>query len=137
VNNAIGMAACARLRTGHRVGRLLKCTPRYVHTPALERPLAKPTGYTLYKGFRIYLPAEADFEKDGKGRYAVHVRPRREHAKYLKRIEVPDCFGKDLHDAQTLSIEMAMRLIDDKNSLLKQVRKNMRGIWGGARNAEM
>lgn len=31
--------------------------------------MAEPTGYTLHKGFRIYLPEEADFEKDGKGRY--------------------------------------------------------------------
>lgn len=124
-----GTGQASRLPGSHTPGTISKgkCSQCYVHTPSLEKPLAEPTGYTLHKGFRIYLPEEADFEKDGKGRYVVHVRLRREHARYLKRIEVPDCFGKDLHDAQTLSIEMAMRLIDDKNHpWLKRVRKRVR-----------
>lgn len=97
------------------------------HVLTLEGKLGEPTGYTLHKGFRIYLPEEEDFEKDDNGRYVVHVRLRREHSRYLKHIEIADCFGKDLHDAQTLSIEMAMRLIDDKNHpWLKRVRKRIR-----------
>jgi hypothetical protein len=84
-------------------------------------------GYTLHKGFRIYLPEEGDFRRDALGRYIVHVRMRRERAQYLKRIEIPDCHAADLHQAQALSIEQAIRLIDDKNHpWLKRLKKRMR-----------
>ncbi len=85
-----------------------------------------PAGYTLHKGFRIYLPEEADFARDRRGRYVVHVRMRRERARHLKRIEIPDCFASDLREAQELSIEQAMRLINDKNHpWLKRVRRRI------------
>lgn len=86
----------------------------------------EPAGYTLHKGFRIYLPEESEFRRDRHGRYVVHVRMRRERSRRLKRIEIPDCFASDLREAQELSIELAMRLINDKNHpWLKRVRRRI------------
>jgi hypothetical protein len=89
--------------------------------------MAEPGGYTVHKGFRIYLPEEGEFRRDTTGRYVVHVRMKRERALHARRIEIPDCFAEDLYHAQVLSIEQGIRLIDDKNyPWLKRVRRRMR-----------
>lgn len=68
--------------------------------------------YTLYKGFQIHLLEEDDFRKDALGRYVVRVHIRRPGFRKPKHFEVPDCFALSLEEAQQMSVEQAMRIID-------------------------
>lgn len=70
------------------------------------------SAYRTYKGHRLYLPEEADFQKDVQGRYIVHVLIARLDAAEPDRIRISNCFAWDLKGAQELSIQQAMRLVD-------------------------
>ena len=70
--------------------------------------------FTLYKGFRIHLLEEADFRKDATGRYIVCVHIEKPQLDNLRHFEVPQCFASTLEEAQQVSVEQAMRLIDGR-----------------------
>ena len=70
------------------------------------------SAYRTYKGFRLYLPEDADFRRDVQGRYIVHVLIARLDAEMPERIRVSNCYAWDLREAQELSIQQAMSMID-------------------------
>jgi hypothetical protein len=70
------------------------------------------SAYRNYKGYRLYLPEEADFQKDVQGRYIIHVLIAKLDTAEPERIRISNCFAWDLKDAQELSIQQGMRLVD-------------------------
>lgn len=70
------------------------------------------SAYRTYKGYRLYLPEEADFQKDRQGRFIVHVLLAKLDVEVPERIRVSNCYAWDLREAQELSIQQAMRMID-------------------------
>jgi hypothetical protein len=68
--------------------------------------------FTIYKGYRIFLLEERDFRRNADGRYAVSVHIEKPELENMKHIEVPDCFASSLEEAQQMSVEQAMRIID-------------------------
>jgi hypothetical protein len=69
--------------------------------------------FTIYKGYRIFLLEEHDFRRETDGRYAVSVHIEKPELDNMKHVEVPDCFAGSLEEAQQMSVEQAMRMIDD------------------------
>lgn len=69
--------------------------------------------FTVYKGYRIHLLEEADYQKDVEGRYVVFVVIAKLDGSKQVYHRVPDCFGQNLAEAQALSMHHGMRLVDD------------------------
>lgn len=70
--------------------------------------------FTIYKGYRIHLLEEPDFRRDAKGRYVVSVHIEKPQLDSTNHIEIPDCFASSLEEAQQVSVEQAMRIIDGR-----------------------
>jgi glutathionyl-hydroquinone reductase len=68
--------------------------------------------YTVYRGYRLYVPMAHDLLRDSDGRYAVYVVLSRPWTGTIERFVVPRCFAPTLKDAQRLSVEHAKRLVD-------------------------
>jgi hypothetical protein len=83
--------------------------------------------FTLYKGFQIHMLEEGDFKRDAQGRYVVRVHIRRPGFRRPKHFEVPDCFAPTLEQAQQMSIEQAMRIIDAGLDPSSKQRRDRRG----------
>jgi len=70
------------------------------------------SAYRTYKGFRLYLPEDVDFQRDVQGRYIVHVLIAKLDVDVPESIRVSNCYAWDLREAQELSIQRAMAMID-------------------------
>jgi hypothetical protein len=70
--------------------------------------------FTIYKGYRIFLLEEGDFRKDAKGRFAISVHIEKPELENTRHVEVPDCYASSLEEAQQMSVEQAMRIIDGR-----------------------
>jgi len=68
--------------------------------------------FTIYKGCRIHLPEDSDYDKDCDGRYHVFVVIADLGGKNHIRRPIDGCCANALDEAQRLSIQHAMRLID-------------------------
>lgn len=69
--------------------------------------------YSKYHGRRIYIPLEADFARDARGSYLVHVHISDSSGEAEKRIPVADCVTGSVNRALEYSLLHAMRIIDE------------------------
>jgi hypothetical protein len=70
--------------------------------------------YRLYKGWEIYYPMGHDLLRDIDGRYAVYAVVSQPRSNTVERVVVPGCFALTFREAEQLSIQHAMRLVDER-----------------------
>lgn len=79
--------------------------------------------FTKYHGSRVYIPLEADFERDALGSYLVHIHISELSGDAERRIPVTDCVAGSVNRALEYSLLHAMRIIDEgiADSMLTRV----------------
>jgi hypothetical protein len=69
-------------------------------------------GFSMYRGFCLYLPLETDLIRTANGRYCVHAAISRFASAKVHLVPISDCIATDLEEAMNLSMTHAMRLAD-------------------------
>jgi hypothetical protein len=75
--------------------------------------MATQQHFATYRGYRLYLPKAGGFPKDALGCYLVNAMLSKFGSRRMEIIPIPGCRAASFDDAAILSIEHAMRLIDD------------------------
>lgn len=75
--------------------------------------MTQSSSFTVYKGFRIYLPEESSFATDFEGRYFVHAELCRVNVDDREHVPIPECRANTFDDALLLSMSHAMHLVED------------------------
>lgn len=77
--------------------------------------MEKNRSYTLYRGYRIYLPEHDEYQRDKAELYLVHVLMESEDTRVLEHIPLPGVVAETAQKAADLSIREGMRLVDARH----------------------
>ena len=69
-------------------------------------------GYSLYKGFRLYVPLEDELPRDRGGGFQVNAVISAFPYGSLQIVKVPDCTAVSIQEAIGISMAYAMRLAE-------------------------
>jgi hypothetical protein len=70
-------------------------------------------GFSLYRGFCLYLPLETELARTASGGYCVYAAISRFASANVDLVPIPDCIAIDLEQAMHLSMRHAMRLAEE------------------------
>lgn len=77
-----------------------------------HRILIGKRSYTRHGSYRVYIPEEDDYPRDAQERYCVFAAVSGDD-NTIYCIPIGDCLALTLTDALNLSVQHAMRMIDD------------------------
>lgn len=70
--------------------------------------------FTIYRGYRIHVPAAKDFRRDNHGCYRVHVQLSRLDGAIEEQIGIPGCVAGSIQRALEMSARYAVSIIDER-----------------------